>query len=94
MYFEAKINQIASGLNRGLSSNFWCLRNANHLKFKKECVMCTEKYALIKNFYKRGKTLVCHYKPESIRKSMEWKHINFPLLVGWFFMAYQPLWVI
>ena len=34
---------MAAGLNRGLTSNFWWLRRANHLKFTEQCVMCTEK---------------------------------------------------
>ena len=32
----------------GLSSNFWWVRSANHGKFTEECVMCTEKYVLVK----------------------------------------------
>ena len=33
-------NQIStSNLNRGLLSNFWWLRSANHVKFTEECVM-------------------------------------------------------
>ena len=30
-------NQSAPGLNRGLSSNFWWLKSANHVKFTEEC---------------------------------------------------------
>ena len=30
----------APTLNRGLSSNFWWMRSANHVKFTEECVMC------------------------------------------------------
>ena len=30
-------NQSGSGLNRGLSSNFWWLRSVNHVKFTEEC---------------------------------------------------------
>ena len=46
-------NQSALGLNRSLSSNFWWLRNANHVKFKEEYVMCMEKPILVKkNVYK------------------------------------------
>ena len=42
------VNQSVSGLNRGLSSNFSWLRNANHVKFMQECVMCMEKHILVK----------------------------------------------
>ena len=42
------VKQIASGLNRGLSTNFWCLRSANHVKFTKQCVICMEKHVLVK----------------------------------------------
>ena len=34
-----QINQRTLGLNRGLSSNVWWLRSANHIKSTKECVM-------------------------------------------------------
>ena len=36
-------NQSVPGLNRGLSSDFWRLRRANHVKFTEECVICMEK---------------------------------------------------
>ena len=44
--FEAIQN--SGKLNRGLSSNFWWLKNANPMKFTEEYVMCMEKYILIK----------------------------------------------
>ena len=37
-----QIKQNAPGLNRGLSSNFWWLRSANHVKFTEECMMCSK----------------------------------------------------
>ena len=40
------VNQNASGLNRGLSSNFCRSKSANHMKFKEACVMCREKRML------------------------------------------------
>ena len=48
-------NQNAQSLNRGLSSNFWWLRSANHVKCTEEGVMCTEKNILVKNVYKWAK---------------------------------------
>ena len=36
------------GLNRGLSSNFWWLRSANHVKFMGGWVMYMEKHVLVK----------------------------------------------
>ena len=41
-------NQRAPGFNRGMSSNFWWLTSAKHVKFTEECVICTKKD-------------VCHY---------------------------------
>ena len=38
-------------LNRGLSSNFWELRSANHVKFTEEFVMYTEKHILVKKMF-------------------------------------------
>ena len=63
-------------LNRGLSTNFWCLRSANYVKFSKQCVMCIEKHDLIKKkktkkIYKLA-NYVCHYEPKS-KQSMESK---------------------
>ena len=46
-----KENQSALELNRGLSSNFWWLRSANHVKFTEECVKCMEKYVLGKKMF-------------------------------------------
>ena len=48
-------NQSASGSNRVLSSNFWWLRNANHVKFTEESAMCMEKRFNQKNIYKWAK---------------------------------------
>ena len=41
-------NQNAPGLKKGLTLNFWCLGSADHMKFREECVMCMEKYVLVK----------------------------------------------
>ena len=39
-----------------LSSNFWCLRSVNPVKFTEECVICTEKQVLVKKIvYKWAK---------------------------------------
>ena len=42
------VSQSALDLNRGLSSNLRWLRNAVHVIFIEECVMCMEKYVLVK----------------------------------------------
>ena len=63
-----QIKQSSSGLNIGLSSNFWLLRIANHVKFTEECVVCTEKHALIGKGFKLGYTWAFHYEPESKRQ--------------------------
>ena len=46
--FRMTANQNAPDLNRGLSSNFWWLRSANHVKFTEERVLCTENHVLAK----------------------------------------------
>ena len=38
----------ASGLTRGMSSNFWWRRSANHMKFTEECAICKKKYVFSK----------------------------------------------
>ena len=64
--FKMVANQIASGLNKVLSWNFWWLRSANSVKFTEECGMCIEKHVLVnkKNVYKWAKHEVCHYESE------------------------------
>ena len=42
-----QIKQCAPDLNRGLSSNFGGLRNANPVEFTEEYVMCTRKCILV-----------------------------------------------
>ena len=42
-------------MNRDLSSNFWWLRSANHVKFTEESVICTEKHVLVRTMYKWAK---------------------------------------
>ena len=49
-----KIKQRAPGLSRGLSSNFCCLKSANHMKFMQDYVMCTEKDILVKKLFING----------------------------------------
>ena len=49
--FKMVANQIATGLNRSLSSNFGWLRSANHVKCTEECVMCTGKHVLVKKIF-------------------------------------------
>ena len=54
--FKILTNQCAPDLNRDLSSNFWWLRSANHMKFIEEYVMWLEKHALVKtNIYQWAK---------------------------------------
>ena len=53
--FKMKANQSSPGLNKGLSSIFWWLRNTNHEKFIVEYVMYSEKNDLVKNIYKWSK---------------------------------------
>ena len=48
------IQQSASGLNRGLSSNFYWLLSANHEKFTEECVMFTEKHVFSQTIFTYG----------------------------------------
>ena len=49
-------NQSTPDLNRGLSRNFWWLKNANHVKFTEKCVMGIEKHGFgQKYFYKWAK---------------------------------------
>ena len=66
------IKQNAPGLNRGLSSNFYWLRSANHMKFPEECVICIEACFSQKMFTNR----IIMDLPGSKRQSMKWKHIN------------------
>ena len=35
-----------------VSSNFWQLRSASHMKFIEKCLMCMEKHIFVKNVYK------------------------------------------
>ena len=46
-----KIKEGAPSLNRGLLSTFWLLRNANNVKFTKECMLCLGKYVLLQNVF-------------------------------------------
>ena len=41
-------NQSVPDLNKILSSNFWWLRNLNHVKFTEECVMYKQNHVLVK----------------------------------------------
>ena len=47
-------NQSGSGLNRNLSSNLWWLRNANHVRFTEESMMCVVKHVLVKKCLQMG----------------------------------------
>ena len=49
-----QIKQSARGSNRGLSSCFYWLRCANHVKSTEESVMCIEKYVYIKKKLTNG----------------------------------------
>ena len=49
--FKMMLNQSALDLNRGLSSNFWWLRDANHVRFTDECALCTEKHVLVTQIF-------------------------------------------
>ena len=46
--FRMVTNQSAPNLNRSLPQNFGLLRNANHVKFTEEWMICTEKDVLVK----------------------------------------------
>ena len=72
--FKIAANQ--TGLNRGLSSNFWWLRSANHLKFTEECVMCMEKHVFVKKIFTNElnmnfATMCLNWKDSQWK---EWKH--------------------
>ena len=43
-----QIKQSATDLNRGLTSEFWWLKSANHMKCTQECVMCRLKHVWVK----------------------------------------------
>ena len=47
-------NQGLQDLNSGLSSNFWWLRSAKHVKFAEECMMCTVTCFSKKNYSQIG----------------------------------------
>ena len=49
--FKMKTNQTAPGLKRGLSSNFWWLRSANHEKYIEEYMLYMEKHAKVKKIF-------------------------------------------
>ena len=38
---------------------------ANDVKFTEECVMCTEKYVLVKKKFTNGQIIGYHYEPKS-----------------------------
>ena len=48
------VKQRATGFDRGLSSKFWWLKSANHVKFTEECVMHMEKDVLIIKMFTNG----------------------------------------
>ena len=73
-YFKwGQIKQSSTGLNRGLSSNYWWLRSVNHVKFTEECILCIEKHVLIKKIFKNG---LCDYEPGLKWQAMVCKHIE------------------
>ena len=51
------IQNNTPGMNRGLLSNFCYLSKMNHVKFTKECVMCTEKHILVKKMFTNGQNI-------------------------------------
>ena len=81
--------RVILGLNSGLSSNFWWLKNANHVKFTEKCVMCRKKHVLIPKLFTNGLTWVCYSEPELKRQSMEWEHPDSPVKTK--FQAQQPV---
>ena len=66
---QSQIKQNALDLNRGLSSKFWWLKSANHVKFAEECVMYM--HVLIKDVYKSVKHMFATHKPELKRHFIE-----------------------
>ncbi len=64
IFFEVIQNNSKSnnapGLNRGLSSNYWWLRIANHMKFTEEWIICTEKHVLVKKIFTNEQNMSLH----------------------------------
>ena len=65
---ENRVKQSTLGLNRDLSSNFWWLSCANHVKFTEECVMCTKKNVFAKKCLQINSTWVCFFYVGKILK--------------------------
>ena len=57
MLFKMVGDWLAPSFNRGLLLNFWLLRSVNHLKFKEEYVMYTEKYVLVRKKKKKNENV-------------------------------------
>ena len=67
----------APGLNRGLSSNFWWLRCANHVKFTKECDVYRET-SFSQKIFTNELNMVLPLQAWIKRQCMEWKRTDFP----------------
>ena len=59
-------NQSTPDSNRGLSSIFWWLRRENHVKFTKECLMCTKKHVLGLVWFYGISTIVGYLMPNLV----------------------------
>ena len=69
-------NQSASGLNRGLLSNFWWLRSANHVKFTEECMMFMEKYVLGTKMFTNGLNMGLPLQDWEAKVKLDFEYIN------------------
>ena len=74
--FNMVENQNAPDLNKGLSSNFWWLKIADHVKFTEECAMCMENHVLVikKEVYKWAKCLFTTTSLSRKDSYEKWKH--------------------
>ena len=72
-------NLSFSGLNRGISSNVWWPRIANHVKFTEAFLMSTEKAKFCQKYLQRSQTSVCLYKPASKRQTIEKNLTDLPV---------------
>ena len=65
-------NQSDSSLKRSVSSNFWELKSANHVKFPEKCVMSMEKNVSVKKkkLFTNGLNMCCHCDEAQIKKTL------------------------
>ena len=68
--FKMVTNQSAPGLDKGLLSNIWWLRCANHVKFT-ECVMFIKKHFLVKKKKFTNGLNLCVSLPAWVEKTVD-----------------------